>query len=483
MKKIFSLLLYILPFIGYAQVGIYPQATATGTNTYSASVSGLTSLQNKQRFEIKFENGNSGASTLDPDGAGSITAKPIVKNGSAALSGGEISANQILYLVYDGTNFQIIGGAGEELTSQDITDALGFTPANNSTLSSHVSNTSNPHSVTKSQVGLSNVDNTADNNKPEIKINGADNVESFRIEDNDDNLIMSAGEQDDAAYIRLNSGYLIFLSPNDVTAMGRFDFSNISAETTHTYYWPDADGTVYLEGSPTFDYSWIQNPPDLSTYMPKVGTLLTSNFELLGGGTRGVLLGSTVSKLNGLEANIAGAFSILAGAASTIGTSISSLTLTSGSGWSFRDAISRSFDIFNSGDGTHFTHSNSIGSHEGYFFSLKGNGGFEVSGTGISFKVNNADGIAISRTVTASGTTGAQIINNPSGTVNFAAGAQTIVVTNSFSTTTTQYILTIQNDDTTAKSAVVSNKASGSFTIKLNATATAETTVYFELRN
>jgi hypothetical protein len=34
------------------------------------------------------------------------------------------------------------------------------------TLSAHVSNTSNPHNVTKAQVGLGNVDNTSDANKP-----------------------------------------------------------------------------------------------------------------------------------------------------------------------------------------------------------------------------------------------------------------------------------------------------------------------------
>lgn len=33
-------------------------------------------------------------------------------------------------------------------------------------LSSHIANTTNPHSVTKSQVGLGNVDNTSDINKP-----------------------------------------------------------------------------------------------------------------------------------------------------------------------------------------------------------------------------------------------------------------------------------------------------------------------------
>lgn len=38
--------------------------------------------------------------------------------------------------------------------------------ANLSTLTSHTSNTSNPHSTTKAQVGLGNADNTSDANKP-----------------------------------------------------------------------------------------------------------------------------------------------------------------------------------------------------------------------------------------------------------------------------------------------------------------------------
>ncbi len=38
---------------------------------------------------------------------------------------------------------------------------LGYTPADNVTAQSHYSNTSNPHSVTKTQVGLSNVTNVA----------------------------------------------------------------------------------------------------------------------------------------------------------------------------------------------------------------------------------------------------------------------------------------------------------------------------------
>lgn len=92
-------------------------------------------------------------------------------------------------------------------------------------------------------------------------------------------------------------------------------------------------------------------------------------------------------------------------------------------------------------------------------------------------------GISINGTVTAGGTTGAQTINKPSGSVNFAATAQTLVVTNSIATTSSLIFLTIMTDDTTAKSAVISALSAGSFTIKLNAAATAETKVAFHIIN
>ena len=58
----------------------------------------------------------------------------------------------------------------EEELSEDITnESLRATKAENtitSNLTAHTTNTNNPHNVTKSQIGLSNVDNTADLNKP-----------------------------------------------------------------------------------------------------------------------------------------------------------------------------------------------------------------------------------------------------------------------------------------------------------------------------
>jgi hypothetical protein len=86
-------------------------------------------------------------------------------------------------------------------------------------------------------------------------------------------------------------------------------------------------------------------------------------------------------------------------------------------------------------------------------------------------------------TNTAAGTTGAQTINKPLGRVNFAAGATTLVVTNSYVTTASNIQATIQSDDATAKSVVVSAKSAGSFTLKLGAAATAETAVDFAIFN
>lgn len=81
-------------------------------------------------------------------------------------------------------------------------------------------------------------------------------------------------------------------------------------------------------------------------------------------------------------------------------------------------------------------------------------------------------------TTTAGGTTGDQTINKLAGSVNFAAGASSLVVTNSLVASTDYIFCTVLTNDTTAliKNVVAS---SGAFTIRLNAAATAETKVAF----
>lgn len=52
-------------------------------------------------------------------------------------------------------------GSDAAVTSFNVITALGYTPANAVTLSAHIADTANPHAVTKAQVGLGNVENTA----------------------------------------------------------------------------------------------------------------------------------------------------------------------------------------------------------------------------------------------------------------------------------------------------------------------------------
>lgn len=97
--------------------------TASGTNTYTATLSpSISAYTTNHKYFVKFTNANSGASTLNLNGIGAIDIK---KSGSTALSSGDISAGQILELIFDGTNFQIIGGpTNQYLASGTYTPTL-----------------------------------------------------------------------------------------------------------------------------------------------------------------------------------------------------------------------------------------------------------------------------------------------------------------------------------------------------------------------
>lgn len=99
------------------------------------------------------------------------------------------------------------------------------------------------------------------------------------------------------------------------------------------------------------------------------------------------------------------------------------------------------------------------------------------------FAIGDGGNIVVGRTVTAAGTTGAQTINKAVGTVNFAAAATSIVVTNSLVSTTSIIFTTIRTADTTCTSVASTVPAAGSFTITLNAACAAETSVGFMVTN
>ena len=90
--------------------------------------------------------------------------------------------------------------------------------------------------------------------------------------------------------------------------------------------------------------------------------------------------------------------------------------------------------------------------------------------------------IVVDKTVTAGGTTGAQTINKTTGSVNFAAAAASVVVTNSLVTTLSIILATVATNDGTMKS-VQAVAAAGSFTLYANVAPTPETRVNFLVLN
>lgn len=92
--------------------------TATGTNTYAITDAKVSEYTAGLRVTVKFTNANTGASTININ---SLGAKSIVKAGGTALSSGNLKANGVYTLVYDGVNFQLQGeGASGNATASDL---------------------------------------------------------------------------------------------------------------------------------------------------------------------------------------------------------------------------------------------------------------------------------------------------------------------------------------------------------------------------
>jgi hypothetical protein len=143
------------------QSGSKLSATASGTDTYTATISpAITAYANTQRFFIKFTNANTGAATINLN---SLGAKSIVKSGGTALTSGDIAAGQIHCLAYDGTNFQIVGGTGSgggggsgTVTSVAMTVPTGFSVSGSPIINSGTfAVTENTQSANKIKAGPS----------------------------------------------------------------------------------------------------------------------------------------------------------------------------------------------------------------------------------------------------------------------------------------------------------------------------------------
>ncbi len=85
-----------------------PTGTASGTNTYTVTLSPVPSslaALTGVPVTVTFSIGNTDISTLNPNTLGAVS---LVQNG-ATLAAGSLVANQTYVVIYNGTNFELIG--------------------------------------------------------------------------------------------------------------------------------------------------------------------------------------------------------------------------------------------------------------------------------------------------------------------------------------------------------------------------------------
>ena len=103
----------IIKSSGSTSSGI-PQGTASGTDTYTVSLSGVISYNDGDAYLVRFTNGNTTGCTLNIN---SLGAKTLYRNNDGALIGGDIVSGAEMLCVYnlplDG--FQVIGTAPNTL--------------------------------------------------------------------------------------------------------------------------------------------------------------------------------------------------------------------------------------------------------------------------------------------------------------------------------------------------------------------------------
>lgn len=85
-----------------------PHATASGTDTYTATVSGVTAYNDADAYLIRFTNGNTTGATLNINGLGAI---PLYRNNDGPLLGGDVADGGEMLCIYNSTTnrFQVIG--------------------------------------------------------------------------------------------------------------------------------------------------------------------------------------------------------------------------------------------------------------------------------------------------------------------------------------------------------------------------------------
>lgn len=105
---------------------------SVGSDSYAITVSGISAYVAGQTFKFKAGTANTGACTLNVNALG---AKTIKKDVTTDLATGDILANQIVVVTYDGTNFQLSSSvAGSDTSLQTFTASGTWTKPGKGTL-------------------------------------------------------------------------------------------------------------------------------------------------------------------------------------------------------------------------------------------------------------------------------------------------------------------------------------------------------------
>jgi len=105
--------------------GSIPHGTASGTDTYTVTISGVTAYNDGDAFLVRFTNGNTTGCTLNINSLGAIT---LYRNNDGVLIGGDIVDGAEMLCIYNSTtpSFQVIGTAPNTLLAY-VTNADSVT--------------------------------------------------------------------------------------------------------------------------------------------------------------------------------------------------------------------------------------------------------------------------------------------------------------------------------------------------------------------
>lgn len=122
MKKLLTLILSLAFVVTFAQQQFTYSGNAAGTNTYTASITNLTTYGSTRGvvIDVHFDNASTGAATLNINGLGAIDI--------AGVTSGTIAANTTYHLAYniDTGDFDIVGGSGGSGGGEDLAATLAI---------------------------------------------------------------------------------------------------------------------------------------------------------------------------------------------------------------------------------------------------------------------------------------------------------------------------------------------------------------------